>query len=126
MPRELIDLTGQRFGKLVVIKEVDRDKHNYRQYLCKCDCGNEKVIRQAALTTGQPPQRSCGCSKGNRLTNEPKKFVKKTNGKCPYPSANCLKRQSRSGICCCICEHKETCSEVCLNSPDKCGLIKKE
>lgn len=38
---------GDRFGKLVVIKEVERkyfsDGSPTRQWLCKCDCGNEKL-----------------------------------------------------------------------------------
>ena len=38
------DLTGQKFGRLTVIKQVEDyiTKSNYRkaQWLCQCDCGN--------------------------------------------------------------------------------------
>lgn len=52
------DLTGQKFGKLTVIKEIEnRGKH--RLWLCRCECGNEKIIYQTHITTGKT--KSCGC-----------------------------------------------------------------
>ena len=65
--KSLIDLTNNRFGKLIVVKEVDRvecpdglNKTRWRRrFLCKCDCGNEKIIRMMALSTGHA--KSCGC-----------------------------------------------------------------
>lgn len=67
----LIDLTGQRFGKLTVIKRAE----NLRKpngnivtcWLCKCDCGNEKVIQGVYLRRGET--KSCGCLKGELLAN---------------------------------------------------------
>jgi len=49
-----IDLTGQRFGRLVPIKYVGKSK-----WLCKCDCNNEKIINGQALKNGLT--KSCGC-----------------------------------------------------------------
>lgn len=46
------DLTNQRFGKLTVIKRVDDIYDNgipRVAYLCRCDCGKERVYRQARL-----------------------------------------------------------------------------
>lgn len=37
------DLTGQKFNKLTVIKFSHFDKKKNSYWLCKCDCGNEKV-----------------------------------------------------------------------------------
>lgn len=59
-----IDLTGQRFGRLVVIEYAGQIKFNgsgktKRQWLCKCDCGNTKVITGCSLTNGTT--KSCGC-----------------------------------------------------------------
>lgn len=54
-----VDLLGKRFGKLTVVKMAENSKDNKTQWLCKCDCGNEKVIRTNNLTSGQT--RSCGC-----------------------------------------------------------------
>lgn len=58
------DLTGQRFGRLVVINQFKHDyiKPNGRheaQWLCKCDCENEVVIRGDSLRSGNT--KSCGC-----------------------------------------------------------------
>jgi hypothetical protein len=57
------DLTGKRFGKLVVIKRADdyvqpSGKHRIR-WLCKCDCGNIKVINGKDMVKGET--KSCGC-----------------------------------------------------------------
>lgn len=56
------DLTGQRFGRLVVIKRVEdyvssKGKHR-TQWLCKCDCGNKKIVLGENL--GKTTY-SCGC-----------------------------------------------------------------
>lgn len=60
---KLIDLTGQRFGSLVVIQKVESKKYpsgqSVPQYLCRCDCGNEKVILATLLRNGHTT--SCGC-----------------------------------------------------------------
>lgn len=53
-----INLVGKKFGKLTV-KEFAGHKNNFRQWLCECDCGNEKVIRGGHLTKGFT--KSCGC-----------------------------------------------------------------
>ena len=53
-----IDLKGNKFGKLLV-KEFAGHKNNLRQWLCICDCGNEKVVRGGHLKKGYI--RSCGC-----------------------------------------------------------------
>ena len=53
-----IDLTGQRFNRLVVIRESGR-KNGHVAWLCKCDCGNEVVINGAYLRNGK--SQSCGC-----------------------------------------------------------------
>ena len=53
-----IDLTGQRFGRLTVIR-YDHSEHSGARWLCKCDCGNEKVIASYSLRSGKT--RSCGC-----------------------------------------------------------------
>lgn len=56
----IVDLTGQRFGKLVVIgKDKAKSKHGELLWKCKCDCGNEKIISGNALKRGNT--KSCGC-----------------------------------------------------------------
>ncbi len=57
------DLTGQRFGRLTVVKRVDdhiQPSGKARaMWLCQCDCGNTTVIRSDALTDNGT--KSCGC-----------------------------------------------------------------
>ena len=58
-----LDLTGQRFGKLTVIKEAQSIKEPSGQvrsaWLCKCDCGKEVIIKTINLRNGDT--KSCGC-----------------------------------------------------------------
>lgn len=58
---------GDRYGKLVIVKEVESPVKNRRFFLCKCDCGNEKVIRLDHLRDGRV--YSCGCSKRDKPSN---------------------------------------------------------
>ena len=52
------DLTGKRFGRLTVIGRAEKGKFG-SAWLCKCDCGKEKVVSRSHLTSGET--RSCGC-----------------------------------------------------------------
>ena len=56
-----LDLVGQRYGRLLVIKEAGRDKHGNVLWLCKCSCpcGTEVTVSCAPLRKGDI--RSCGC-----------------------------------------------------------------
>ncbi|HEA21193.1 hypothetical protein LCGC14_2536770 [marine sediment metagenome] len=54
-----IDLTGKRFYRLVVLKEVGKDKWGKFLWLCKCDCGVEKIIIGESFVQGKT--QSCGC-----------------------------------------------------------------
>lgn len=59
-----IDVTGKRFGKLIAINSVGKNKRGYTQWLCKCDCGNKVVYSIAALAKGKAT--SCGCVKKDK------------------------------------------------------------
>lgn len=56
-----IDLTGQRFGRLVVEGFAYTDKHRRSVWKCRCDCGKEKNIGMQPLRDGRI--KSCGCKK---------------------------------------------------------------
>ena len=57
------DLTGQKFGRLTVLRPVkpaiSPSGRSIRQWLCQCDCGREVTVRQDNLT--RKVTRSCGC-----------------------------------------------------------------
>ena len=56
---KLIDLTEQTFGRLTVISYHSKGKYDHTRWLCKCECGKEKVIFSSALKSGHT--KSCGC-----------------------------------------------------------------
>ena len=61
------DIQGQKFGKLIAIKELGLNDNHKTVYLCKCDCGNETTATVGSLISGHT--MSCGCvkSQGNYL-----------------------------------------------------------
>ena len=72
MPKA-IDLTGQRFGRLLVLERVEdyvspKGLH-LKRWKCKCDCGNIKNVGGNELKTGRT--KSCGClvAENNRNRN---------------------------------------------------------
>lgn len=56
---KFIDLTGQRFGRLIVIKRAENVKSRHIIWLCRCDCGKEVKTRWQPLLSGRT--MSCGC-----------------------------------------------------------------
>lgn len=74
---KLIDLTGQRFGRLTVLKRDPEDyiyperfdnpqkRHTAAKWICRCDCGNTVSILGANLRHGNT--QSCGCIWKNNL-----------------------------------------------------------
>lgn len=53
------DLTNQRFGRLIAIERTNQRKGNCFLWRCKCDCGNEVLVRTYFLT--HKISQSCGC-----------------------------------------------------------------
>ena len=68
---KVIDLTGQKFGRLTVIRRAGRDKLGKYLWLCKCECGKETVVRGYTLKNGST--KSCGCLWEENLREQIKK-----------------------------------------------------
>lgn len=75
---KLIDMTGQRFGRLTVIERgEDYVRETYQPYMtkpvvkritrwrCRCDCGGEVTVMRCNLVNGAT--RSCGCLRRERM-----------------------------------------------------------
>lgn len=67
MGRPVVDLIGKRFGMLKVIKLHDEDfvgatGRKCKQWVCKCDCGNEIVVVGDHLKDKKHGKTSCGCA----------------------------------------------------------------
>ncbi|MCM1237408.1 MAG: AP2 domain-containing protein [Ruminococcus flavefaciens] len=56
---EFIDLTGQRFGRLLVKEYAGKDNSGRARWLCSCDCGQQCTVSVSQLTRGRT--KSCGC-----------------------------------------------------------------
>lgn len=54
------DLTGQRFGELLVISKAE-NIGNKVAWNCVCDCGNHIVVKSCNLYRKESPTISCGC-----------------------------------------------------------------
>ena len=75
------NLTGGRFGKLVVLSRGQQTAQNKVRWLCRCDCGRAKEVISSRLMNGVTS--SCGCMMGFQGKNLGDVFwakVEKTNG----------------------------------------------
>lgn len=61
---KLIDLTGQKFGRLTVIERIGT-KNGSPLWKCNCDCGGVTAVTSRALKTGNTS--SCGCIHSEQL-----------------------------------------------------------
>lgn len=67
--RKALDLTGQRFGYLTVIQRTNEPHEKDTKWLCRCDCGKEKIVATKNLRCGGTI--SCGhCSKQYDYTGQ--------------------------------------------------------
>lgn len=74
-------MTGEKFNRLTVIKRVEdyispKGQH-HTQWLCKCDCGNECVVRGSCLKNNNT--KSCGCLDSETTSQRNREYCKKYN-----------------------------------------------
>lgn len=67
MPRTAEDLSGRRFGRLLVVDRDAGHQGTHAYWLCECDCGNEKAVTSHALRSGST--KSCGCLRRENTTS---------------------------------------------------------
>ena len=87
--RKKEDLTGKRFGRLIVVEFNGHNKYRQPRWLCKCDCGNTTVVTGSDLRSGAT--LSCGCYRKDRIME-----AKVTHGMSysnVYPEYNNMKRR---------------------------------
>lgn len=120
-----LDLTGQRFGKLIAIKRAPSRNDRYTRWICQCDCGNKCEVKTDQLRNGHTT--SCGCLSG-RLDKTGQRFGKLTvlkklpGGKylCQCDCGNQIEvitRNLTSGNTkSCGCYHKERMREIKFQS----------
>ena len=74
-----IDLTGQRFGKLVALFPIYSENEGHTLWHCQCDCGNTCDIDMGNLRSGK--SQSCGCTNSK---NEEKIIKLLTENNIPF------------------------------------------
>lgn len=69
------DITGERFGNLIAERAISiRDRLGRIYWICKCDCGNEILVRGDNLRRGNTSR--CSDCRGGRCS-KPSRFVTK-------------------------------------------------
>lgn len=63
-----IDITGQKFGKLLAVHRLKPRGGQGGQWLFRCDCGKEKAINGWSVRSGRT--ESCGCKRRDDLTGK--------------------------------------------------------
>ena len=66
--REWPSLIGMKYGMLTVIGQAPSTEKGQRRWICKCDCGTEKIVLGGNLKRGTTV--SCGCKHRNDLTGQ--------------------------------------------------------
>jgi len=95
----LIDLSGQRFGRLTVTGRAVSQKGATR-WLCQCDCGNDTVVFAVSLLHGVT--RSCGClAKQPARATGPVDLVGRRFGKLTVTARHPIKRLGWDCVCDC-------------------------
>lgn len=120
MPNHIVDLTGQKFGKLTVIeRDFSKEKSNSKCFWkCICDCGEITVVSSSHLRTGNA--KSCGCARYNNLAG--KRFGRWTVIERAERTTNQL------WLCVCDCgEKKKVQHSALINGKSiSCGCYHKE
>jgi len=124
---KVIDLTGQRFGRLVVLEfdHVEKEKSCWK---CLCNCGKEIIVRGNCLKTGHT--KSCGCyhkertSETNFLDLGGQRFGRLMVLELDHIS----KTQGAYWRCLCDCENVKSirASSLKSNKTTSCGCYNKE
>lgn len=97
-----LDLTGQRFGRLAVLRREENSRPGNTMWHCVCDCGTEKVVRGAHLTSGA--STSCGCVRIERTTKHGKSVSPEYRAyynmlkRCYYPADKAYPNYGGRGI----------------------------
>lgn len=50
---QIEDIIGKRYNNYTVVREVEKSNDGHRRFLCKCDCGNERIVYLSHLKTNR-------------------------------------------------------------------------
>lgn len=122
-----VDLTGSKFGRLLVLSESSERRNRESCWICLCECGNEFVTSGCSLRNGGT--KSCGC-----LRSEHSRTVNIRHGKkhtrvyriwtgmwnrCRNPNAKDFARYGGSGIT--VCKRWQTFENFLSDMGEPCS-----
>lgn len=112
---------GKKYGKLTVIKKLDKKEFTCPVYLCQCDCGNFKEVNINKLHTGHT--KSCGC-----LNHKIKDLTGKRFGRLIVNSLKGREDKKTLWNCTCDCGNKCIASTagLTMGTTTSCGCKNKE
>jgi hypothetical protein len=67
MPKEQ-NISNQRFGKWLTVRKVGGGRPRGAMWLCRCDCGAERVVSSSSLRFGN--STNCGCGRAEDLSGQ--------------------------------------------------------
>ena len=127
------DMTGQRFGKLLVLNRDITHTGGAAYWICQCDCGKKISVRGQALREGKT---DCGCGTNKRLSKaahiDTTSLIGKRFGRLVVIERDMTKPRghgcSSYWICQCDCGNKKSISYNSLVSKktQSCGCLVKE
>lgn len=79
----LIDMVGTTWGRLTVVSRVGVTDNGKATWLCRCACGEERVVAGKWLRSGNT--RSCGCLQREKASARAKKGIAVTHGRSKTP-----------------------------------------
>lgn len=112
----LLELVGKKFNHLEVI-QFDSMRKGGSYWVCKCDCGNVKVIHGTSIKKGR--SKSCGCYGADNI-------IGKRYGRLVVLGIGSIKHNKRTYICQCDCGTLTSVSRYKLTSghTQSCGCLR--
>ena len=123
----LIDLTGQRFERLIVLQQADKSATGKTLWLCQCDCGNTTIASRSNLVSGD--SKSCGCLNLERLRDRLKDLTGQIFGRLTVLNKDPKSTlQKTKWLCQCECGQQKSVRGSHLKSgkSKSCGCLNKE
>ncbi len=121
------DLIGQKFGYLIVVKDVGNNKAGRSQWLCQCKCGNEVIILGHRLISGVT--KSCGCYRSEMISKRSRKnLIGQKFGKLTVAEFSYVRDEASYWLCKCNCGNEciVVCRSLTSNNTKSCGCLHKE
>lgn len=122
---KIVDITGQKFGRWTVIKYV-YTKNRIAYWLCKCSCGNEKIVGGPTLRKGD--SQSCGCLHKDNLRKKRIDLHGQKFGRLTVLSRAKNRKQFTMWLCKCDCGNEVVVSTNALlvGHSTSCGCKREE